>query len=941
MLTSFITLALLLLGIFVYYFIFPKEDIIDTSETNILVLAILFILTAWVLITGLFGFQLLYYLTLRNNWDLLRGTVMALHSLLMIMPFLSIIYFISRFYPNLFKKFKIMAREQEPPEAREYRNLIRDLSMRMGIKQPPQLKFSSIEDQAPIIIGLTKKKTYLVLPINIRSILEKTAGNKESIIQGLKEFIFTHELSHILNRDISLISFTRFYLTRHFPFYWLLMLLALQVYSRSIMPGLTRGVLLFNWAIILPLVMTLMVLRWMQGDIILYRENYADARTSLFMDEKKIRLLTGNGDMERLFQYFQLKRQIPGHSGSKKQGKKKLFNKNPRMLNLGESPVFIGIRQALFNLFKVERIETWRIKNMGNREFIYQDHTVPGKRISAYQGISTAILYYICFFVYNLILKQSESMIMILFMITVGYIATLFITPLRNTVNKISAHKNYIKKLVKAMLMGFLFFLVFFAFLLGGFYITKYINPRIFHGFLFYGFNFSLMLYPFALIFNLLFSSTAAGEKFPKDTLKDMFSSFLGVITILLAFAAMDIYLFSSPHIISTATPLIMGLIITFTIKPMGGVLGEHYLSFNWYNRTIQKDMLKMEPCTKQLFIFFFGIFFGFFIFVLPALPFYGIWHMGALGQRIPQDYQSILILSLILVMGFLAARQKPRTIDFLKGHILVYQQLEAAIPAPTRAAILDKLEKARGPDGGYQSKSTFTPYASGMLTTTSGLYCRAALDKKEALSDPALTYILSCRIPGAGFALFPGTLPRLKSTFLALGVLKKIEALGKIKAFGQEIAIWIAGLQEQEGYFSTYKARYPPLEETFYALSSLHILGESDRAHRHNCRQWLNRHMAHLPHSIEQVYWLAKSMDLLGNLAPLQKALIHEHYYILEKKALNLHIDTWGQDLARYIELLDLLGIRYYSRVAAKLKNIILKNELSLSIRKTVNFNE
>ena len=111
----------------------------------------------------------------------------------------------------------------------------------------------------------------------------------------------------------------------------------------------------------------------------------------------------------------------------------------------------------------------------------------------------------------------------------------------------------------------------------------------------------------------------------------------------------------------------------------------------------------------------------------------------------------------------------------------------------------------------------------------------------QKELLDQVSSWVLRCQNSSGGFGLWPGSSPRLCSTYQGVSILQDLDLLEQCDT---DIHIsWIKTLQTPDGSFDDPWSRRPAWENTFHATKSLDMLGASlDPDRTHLCRSWCSR---------------------------------------------------------------------------------------------------
>ena len=113
---------------------------------------------------------------------------------------------------------------------------------------------------------------------------------------------------------------------------------------------------------------------------------------------------------------------------------------------------------------------------------------------------------------------------------------------------------------------------------------------------------------------------------------------------------------------------------------------------------------------------------------------------------------------------------------------------------------------------------------------------------------------------PEGGFGLLEGYAPRLKQTYYALKVIKKLNFFHMIDK--KNIHNWVIATQNQDyGHFTTPLVKKPCIEETYYAIQILKLL-ESPIPDFDKCEKWLVIKWKSMP-NIENSFYLINCVSM------------------------------------------------------------------------------
>ena len=152
------------------------------------------------------------------------------------------------------------------------------------------------------------------------------------------------------------------------------------------------------------------------------------------------------------------------------------------------------------------------------------------------------------------------------------------------------------------------------------------------------------------------------------------------------------------------------------------------------------------------------------------------------------------------------------------------------------------------------------TGYVYHACLSLSALGCMSPIVKEKATE-----ILLRCESKDGGFGVWEGGLPRLSSTFWALSVLNMCSALNQVEK-EKHVSYVTRCLQPSYLYRSEWSKR-DMLEETFFALGSMYLLGRIESVDIERCGRAL-LHEWRLGRRDEQcTYYCTKSLESLGLL--------------------------------------------------------------------------
>ena len=233
----------------------------------------------------------------------------------------------------------------------------------------------------------------------------------------------------------------------------------------------------------------------------------------------------------------------------------------------------------------------------------------------------------------------------------------------------------------------------------------------------------------------------------------------------------------------------------------------------------------------------------------------------------------TLLVLFLLLLacstLVALSRTRAPWSVSQLVHSQATFQRLWATLESGRRPAT--SVVPARTPANNYNGSLTTEMLLDWADILAEHPVCPAWMNK-------ATKWLSSCETTG-GFGLWPGCSPRLCSTYHALELLQRAGQQPHNPAEGH--ARWIHELQCADGSFKGPFSRRLPVEDTFFAVKSLMLLGHPlNGTSRQHCTAFL-RSTASAARtssgSVMAVFYAFETLRLLDALAPADDSQFQE----------------------------------------------------------------
>ena len=207
---------------------------------------------------------------------------------------LGILVFVAASYEVSGKRIVSKLHLQEP-EVREHRDLARkidELRELMQIKQGVEMRVSPMVS-SPVTVNIPRKQPLIVVPADFNGIIDKFVETETrvpgNLASALRDFMLLHELSHIRNGDLRLLTILQIAI-RTFPVCAVSILVAAN--SVALANGVDYRELIGKQA--LPAVVLLLswiILRGIRGVLLQVSEYLADIRSAYYMNQDDVDLV--------------------------------------------------------------------------------------------------------------------------------------------------------------------------------------------------------------------------------------------------------------------------------------------------------------------------------------------------------------------------------------------------------------------------------------------------------------------------------------------------------------------------------------------------------------------------------------------------------------------------------------------------------------------------
>ncbi len=201
--------------IFVIFLFMGRAQIPPTYETFIRIWILAIILAILCLING-YGALIIISYNFRHGfeiWSLVYAAMLVIPSIVILSS-----YPLFHWITNL--RYGYLTKQKQTVDRSIYSH-IQALTQEMELKYPVAMTISAHPGMTPFAIGCSSWKCRLVLPPDLKTLINKACNGVSFLEEGLIRLILAHELAHIRNRDLSILPLL--WIIRN-PLKWLLIL---------------------------------------------------------------------------------------------------------------------------------------------------------------------------------------------------------------------------------------------------------------------------------------------------------------------------------------------------------------------------------------------------------------------------------------------------------------------------------------------------------------------------------------------------------------------------------------------------------------------------------------------------------------------------------------------------------------------------------------------
>ncbi len=892
-------IGLTFIGVFIaslWMFFIPKRDVIETSENILKIGLALYTNVIYILFLCFHS----VYVFLEFDYKE-KSYIDIVIILIAIFPSISLIFNYFNLNRLFKKKFKLIKTEKEffKEDNKEIKSCIEEISETLELKKKPKILFSKFKNISPIVFGKTSRKSYITLPRNWFEILKKVSGDNKRIENSLKRFVILHELSHIKHRDHIFIGSSYAFL-RSFKYWIVVVILSATTFSFII--GLPE--VRYSFGPILFGVVYYLILFLLTMSVSRSREYIADARASLFVSkgeldsiiEKKVDFKGQRiSYLEILFNWFslfsRLKTSSIGISGSQTSLTKALEISLGKLKNIKIKEKLSRLSQKVIYTHPSKES---RLQKLEERYFIGETRNIISYETAMWTGAILGLFFSIANF-YPLQINQllfSAHKIEGLFIIELGdflyfflavFIPFLFYIPLRNsTTITISFMKYFISLTVR-------FFIVYVAFCITNVLLSSiiYLNQKMyivykFSDFIknaasdFFGITpvFIGGFFLTAIFVFLHFNFVSYTYNVRSSEKKGMFFSVISVFVSLIIFTLFLNFLIGL-NILSIICGFFVGisvfyyldigfpLIINFDEK------WEVYGNQNFIRKSDRKGIINL--------LFWQVVFTCYLPMTITAFI---TNHIESLTIYLILSYASFGFFFYLIFKNRKLNRPSYGNITlFLESihrYLFILKALYSSKIHQNRDLVHERVQSYRSADNFYTLHRRMN---IGNTNTTYNAVTSLELIHVNNKLKKSAEWLLICENVRGGFSPIPSLKSRLSSTYEALSVLDKYNLIKGLNTEGH--LNWLKSLQKEEGFFHDSISKFPKIEQTFHALSSLYFLGRLDVINKKECIDWIRERWKSGKKDFEFVFFSVKCLELLGELDEESKREVRDDWLL------------------------------------------------------------
>ena len=920
------------------------RDAVHVAEVNVRTIASIMLIVSTLIASLALGINIIIDLASNALSISVISLVIGIYVALVFLTLPAIAVYAYLTIPSRFIKELRCYRSIKNGLMQELERLTYSLCLLLGLSKKPQILITDLPGTAPITFGRSRKSAYLVIPRHLDRMTNDVSNSSGIDARTLKEFIIMHELSHIRNGDMPLMSWRSIFMK---PLAWWT-LFSIGAFVLAMVNSKSIGLFLpFIWLGLAISYLTLI-------SISRHREYLADARASITLPSSAIIGLTRNQNISspflswiesltawlsidalRLSSFRSMKLKAPLSYQTKRLSC--LYSLNSYWIDVKK------LCNRAFSSFswRAEKSYVWRYctsthpsvsdRNSALRKskFINEDVPLPSFESSIYSGAVT-ILLVLLLYTALLNLGRSGGLIMgftdeeikatgiydTLFNIAalaIFFSGMVFLLHLRNSVTPIYRLPviHYLREFFLRYLLVSVTFVLFSSILLFIVPISSWGNLA----------QLLLLVFPFYLI---LFGWFALISKIQQEWTFEQheFNAFKMCVTLTLWVAiagpivflllqTIDADITSKTSILILLSSILFSFVpyVVFRAKLIRTVDSISRLLFTYVKRSLPfmnaaalYGYVRIAVFTitdTARFLIPFGIAC---IIISNIFKLYGLDNT-AIDQTLFWSIIAVFgILFLLLIfrwMGISSSHSVANSPTLLYSFVNMLHLLGKNAPQAIKAKLTHVVDEFRGEDGGF--KSAPENARSSLQSTYAAVRVYKLSDR--ALQDEAnlIAYVQSHEKPEGGFSVLPETRPELSATYWALNTIYELHLrITNLEAHKK----WLFAHQGLYGGFSKTNNKKPTLQDTFYTLGSLRVLNALDDIDREATGSWILEQWMKGPKSFDDTYYCVKSLEILSMLIAETATVINKMWVEpLFPAIVNLRPERNLDHLEKYVE--------------------------------------
>jgi len=447
--------------VFIWLWMRPKRDAIETHETNTRILTCIVYMILFFALLAIGGVGILRLLFSESSWKALAAVPLA--AMLFFPLFYALVSYI-----RLPKTLKVYY-EVESPADTHLETRTAYAAKLLGLKRLPEVWLSACQKlyTPPTVFGRWGTTPILVLPKDFdKAITDATLG-KEELVEVLRSFVISHELAHVKNGDYQFMSWITA-LSRATKYWAWAFITMVCIYSVFLGPKVMMLISIFLWPLLV-----LFVFFWITYRSISYHREYlADACATSCMPTKDVKKLFNRtsdsiSPIEHLFVYFGMRRQLAriqpakAHSSVLAWMIKQASHIVKRSLDIfGSSSLSFGhLAKTITASLRTHPSFLQRNRAINEKQFLGEIKPHLSMKSSLLAFVATGFAYFIVFFIVVMALKTRNSPLTTMAMVIVNIDAALFLAvilclPRRNMATSVSGIRTLLGGYMSRCLLG-------------------------------------------------------------------------------------------------------------------------------------------------------------------------------------------------------------------------------------------------------------------------------------------------------------------------------------------------------------------------------------------------------------------------------------------------------------------------------------------------------